>query len=41
MAYVGTVGLFETAGFVKASDTKSALDGFPRVLMRWSFRHRS
>ncbi len=25
---------FEAAGFVKASDTKSVLDGFPRVLMR-------
>ncbi|MGI9616118.1 MAG: GNAT family N-acetyltransferase [Acidimicrobiales bacterium] len=34
MAYVGTVGLFEAAGFVKVSDTKSVLDGFPRVLMR-------
>lgn len=34
MAYVGTVGLFEGAGFVKVSDTKSVLDGFPRVLMR-------
>lgn len=37
MAYVGTIGLFEAAGFVKASDTKSVLDGFPRVLMRKSF----
>lgn len=34
MAYVGTVGLFEAADFVKASDTTSVLDGFPRVLMR-------
>ncbi len=41
MAYVGTVGLFESAGFIKASDTKSVLDGFPRVLMRRSFRHRA
>jgi GNAT superfamily N-acetyltransferase len=34
MAYVGTRGLFERAGFTKASDTDSVLDGFPRVLMR-------
>jgi GNAT superfamily N-acetyltransferase len=34
MAYVGTRRLFEGAGFVKAADTDSVLDGFPRVLMR-------
>lgn len=34
MAYVGTRGLFERAGFRKAADTRSVLDGFPRVLMR-------
>ena len=34
MAYVGTVGLFEAAGFVQVSETTSRLDGFPRVLMR-------
>lgn len=34
MAYVGTRSLFESAGFVKAADTGSVLDGFPRVLMR-------
>lgn len=34
MAYVGTRRLFEQAGFTKASDTDSVLDGFPRVLMR-------
>ncbi len=34
MAYVGTRSLFERAGFSKASDTDSVLDGFPRVLMR-------
>lgn len=34
MAYVGTRALFETAGFHKAADTGSVLDGFPRVLMR-------
>ncbi|QEA29999.1 GNAT family N-acetyltransferase [Microbacterium sp. CBA3102] len=34
MAYVGTRALFESAGFVKAADTGSVLDGFPRVLMR-------
>jgi len=39
MAYVGTVGLFEAAGFTKASDTTSVLDGFPRVLMRRPLHH--
>jgi len=34
MAYVGTRGLFEKAGFHKAADTDSVLNGFPRVLMR-------
>lgn len=34
MAYVGTKMLFEKAGFRQAADTKSVLDGFPRVLMR-------
>lgn len=34
MAYVGTRALFERGGFVKASDTESVIDGFPRVLMR-------
>ena len=34
MAYVGTQRLFEGAGFVKAADTTSTLDGFPRVVMR-------
>ena len=34
MAYVGTRGLFEDAGFHKAADTTSVLNGFPRVLMR-------
>jgi GNAT superfamily N-acetyltransferase len=34
MAYVGTRSLFERAGFTKAADTESVLDGFPRVLMR-------
>ncbi len=34
MAYVGTRALFERAGFTKAADTGSVLDGFPRVLMR-------
>ena len=34
MAYVGTRQLFEGAGFEKAADTGSVLDGFPRVLMR-------
>ncbi len=35
MAYVGTRALFEQAGFSKAADTTSVLNGFPRVLMRW------
>lgn len=34
MAYVGTRRLFEKAGFSKAADTGSVLNGFPRVLMR-------
>ncbi|MBC6495072.1 GNAT family N-acetyltransferase [Microbacterium sp. 4-7] len=38
MAYVGTMGLFESAGFAKAADTGSTLDGFPRVLMRLDLR---
>ncbi|KJL22659.1 Acetyltransferase (GNAT) family protein [Microbacterium foliorum] len=38
MAYVGTRGLFEAAGFTKAADTRSTLDGFPRVLMRLDLR---
>ncbi len=38
MAYVGTRALFEKAGFRKAADTTSVLDGFPRVLMRLDLR---
>jgi GNAT superfamily N-acetyltransferase len=38
MAYVGTQELFERAGFVKAADTDSVLNGFPRVLMRLDLR---
>lgn len=38
MAYVGTRGLFERAGFTKVADTDSVLDGFPRVLMRYDLR---
>ena len=34
MAYVGTRGLFERAGFTKASDTDAVSGGFPRVVMR-------
>ncbi|WP_439593099.1 GNAT family N-acetyltransferase [Microbacterium sp.] len=37
MAYVGTRALFQKAGFRKASDTDSVLNGFPRVLMRLDF----
>ena len=38
MAYVGTQALFERAGFVKAADTASVINGFPRVLMRLDLR---
>lgn len=38
MAYVGTKRLFERAGFTKAADTTSVLNGFPRVLMRLDLR---
>jgi GNAT superfamily N-acetyltransferase len=38
MAYVGTRKLFEGAGFTKASDTDSVINGFPRVLMRLDLR---
>lgn len=41
MAYVGTRRLFERAGFVKAADTESVLDGFPRVLMRLDLTART
>ncbi len=34
MAYVGTRGLFERAGFTKAADTEAVSGGFPRVVMR-------
>ena len=38
MAYVGTMRLFEKAGFTKAADTDSVLNGFPRVVMRLDLR---
>jgi GNAT superfamily N-acetyltransferase len=38
MAYVGTRKLFEQAGFTKAADTESVINGFPRVLMRLDLR---
>ena len=38
MAYVGTRSLFERAGFTKAADTTSVLNGFPRVVMRLDLR---
>lgn len=38
MAYVGTMAPFEKAGFVKATDTDSVLNGFPRLLMRLDLR---
>lgn len=38
MAYVGTRALFESAGFAKAADTDSVINGFPRVLMRLDLR---
>jgi GNAT superfamily N-acetyltransferase len=41
MAYVGTRKLFEDAGFTKAADTESVLNGFPRVLMRLNLRDQA
>jgi hypothetical protein len=38
MACVSTRKLFEDAGFVKATDTRSVSGGFPRVLMRLDLR---
>lgn len=38
MAYVGTLALFEKAGFKKVAVTDSVLAGFPRVLMRLDLR---
>lgn len=38
MAYVGTRSLFVKAGFRKAADTESVLNGYPRVLMRLDLR---
>jgi GNAT superfamily N-acetyltransferase len=38
MAYVGTMRLFEQAGFTEAAKTDSVLDGFPRVVMRLDLR---
>ncbi len=38
MAYVGTKRLFEQAGFTRAADTTSVLNGFPRILMRLDLR---
>ncbi|GAA2748967.1 GNAT family N-acetyltransferase [Amnibacterium kyonggiense] len=38
MAFVGLRRWFEAAGFTKAADTTSTLDGFPRVLMRRDLR---
>ncbi|WP_411701488.1 GNAT family N-acetyltransferase [Conyzicola sp.] len=34
MAFVGTRGMFERAGFSKAADTDSASGGIPRIVMR-------
>lgn len=38
MAYVGTRALFEKAGFRKAADTSSVINGFPRIVMRLDLR---
>jgi GNAT superfamily N-acetyltransferase len=40
MAYAGTRKLFEDAGFTKAADTESILNGFPRLLMRLDLQNR-
>jgi GNAT superfamily N-acetyltransferase len=37
-AFVGTRKLFERAGFIKAADTDSVVNGYPRVLMRLDLR---
>src|SRR4051794_7334386 len=34
MAFVGTRSMFERAGFEKAGETTSVVNGFPRILMR-------
>jgi len=38
MAYVGTRGMFERAGFTKAADTDSVSGRIPRVVMRLDLR---
>jgi GNAT superfamily N-acetyltransferase len=38
MAYVGTRGVFERAGFAKAADTDAVSGGIPRVVMRLDLR---
>jgi GNAT superfamily N-acetyltransferase len=38
MAYPGLRANFEAAGFVRAADTTSVLNGFPRVLVRYDLR---
>jgi GNAT superfamily N-acetyltransferase len=38
MAYVGTLALFQRAGFEKVADTQSVLAGFPRVVARLDLR---
>ena len=36
MAYVGTLALFESAGFTRVADTDAVSGGFPRVVVRRS-----
>ena len=38
MAYVGTLPMFERAGFTKVADTSAVSGGFPRVLVRLDLR---
>lgn len=38
MAFVGTRGMFERAGFTKAADTDSVSGGIPRIVMRLPLR---
>ncbi|MCW2606361.1 MAG: family N-acetyltransferase [Frankiales bacterium] len=38
MAYVGTLSMFERAGFARAAETSSVSGGFPRVLVRRDLR---
>ena len=38
MAFVGTRSMFQRAGFKKAGETTSVVNGFPRIIMRLDLR---